>query len=348
MAFGINDNMQSISANESDAHQLPLKRVVIVVYPGVTLLDAAGPAQVFSSANNALKDEELSFYEVMLASPTGGMIMTDSAVELATVSLQQAAAEPIDTLIAAGGEGIFELAAEQRLVDWIKDQSDLCRRLASTCMGAFLMADAGLLAGQDVTTHWRHVEALQSRHPEINVKRDPLFVRNGRIWSSAGVTAGIDLALAMVEEDLGHDAAMYVAQSLVVYFKRPGGQSQFSNVLKAQQQDRGGTFSDLHAWIASNLQCDLSVNSLALQMSMSPRTFARLYKEHTGCTPAKSVEIIRVDTAKRQLERGSLSISRIADASGFRDEQQLRRAFQRHVGVSPGDYRNKFGCSTSP
>jgi transcriptional regulator GlxA family with amidase domain len=213
-------------------------------------------------------------------------------------------------------------------------------------MGAFLAAEAGLLTGQTVTTHWRRVEELQDRYPDIRVQSDPLFTRNGKMWSSAGVTAGIDLALAMVEEDHGHHVAMQVAQSLVVFLKRPGGQSQFSNVLAAQKDDSGGTFSDLHAWIAGNLQADLVVEKLAQHAGMSPRTFARLYKERTGITPAKSVEMMRVDAAKHLLEQTATALAKIATRTGLVDEQRMRRAFLRHVGVSPHEYRRTFGTQS--
>ena len=330
---------------ENDRKQTP-RQVVILIYPGVTLLDVAGPAQTFSSANNADLGTAKPDYRVVLASLDGGMVMTDSSIEMNTVSLRSLANKPIDTLIVAGGNGVFEALEERRLVDWIKDRGKQCRRVASTCMGAFLTAEAGLLDGQCVTTHWRQVEELQRRYPDIDVRRDPLFINNGNMWSSAGVTAGIDLALAMVEKDFGHNAAMQVAQALVVFFKRPGGQSQFSKVLLAQRQDNGGAFSDLHAWIAGNLQSDLKVETLAKRVAMSPRTFARSYKDKTGRTPAKSVELIRVDMAKQYLERGADPLAKIAFLSGFQDEQRLRRAFRRHVGTSPSDYRDKFGITT--
>lgn len=317
--------------------------MVIVIYPGVTLLDAAGPAQVFASANNADAIRSgAPHYEVVLASPAGGRITTDTGITVDTLALSQAEAGPIDTLVIAGGDGIFDLIEEQTLVDWLSARHDACRRIASTCMGAFLTARAGLLAGKSATTHWRYISELQRRHPDIDVKCDPLFLKHGKIWSSAGVTAGIDLALAMVEEDHGHEAAMQVAQTLVVFFKRPGGQSQFSNVLRAQQSDRDGTFSDLHAWIAANLQGDLSVDALADRAGMSARTFARRYRERTGVTPARSVEILRVDAAKRMLENGANALAEIAAATGLGDEQRMRRAFVRHVGTSPVEYRSKF------
>ena len=346
--------------------------VVIVVYPGVTLLDVAGPAQVFTTVNKALAAGKIGSsqagngqagngqsggggakreaggpcYRVLLASPHGGEIATDTGITLGSVSLSRAAATAVDTLILAGGEGVFEALSQAALLRWIAARQRGCRRLATTCMGAFLAAEAGLLDGRTVTTHWKVVDELQRRYPKIDVHCDPLFIRDGNVWSSAGVTAGIDLALAMLEDDHGHDIAMQVAQSLVVFLKRPGGQSQFSRVLAAQKQDGGGRFSDLHAWIAGNLQRDLTVETLADCAAMSPRSFARLYKQHTGLTPAKSVEMMRVDAAKRLLEQSNLPPIEIAERSGLVDEQRLRRAFLRHLGVTPQAYRRTFGRRT--
>jgi transcriptional regulator GlxA family with amidase domain len=345
--FGINNNMQSKTANTDYMDNQPpnqrSKRIVFVIYPGVSLLDVTGPVQAFSSANNTIFAKGRRFYEVVIASPTGGPILTDCMVELGSVSLDVAIKEPIDTLIVAGGDGVFDAMEQSDLISWIKTQSTNCRRIASTCMGSFLTAAAGLLKGQSVTTHWRHVAKLQKDFPDLDVKCDPLFVRNGNIWSSAGVTAGIDLALAMIEEDIGHEPAMQVAQALVVFVKRPGGQSQFSDVLNIQAAETDGMFTDLHAWIADHLNGDLSVPKLADQLAMSPRSFSRKYKERTGVTPAKTVELIRVDAAKRALARSHLPLARIASDIGFLDEQRLRRAFQRHVGTSPSAYREKFG-----
>ncbi len=356
--------------------------VVIVVYPGVTLLDAAGPAQVFTTVNKALATSAIGnsqagdgqagdgqagdgqagdgqagndqvrngimpHYRVLLASPHGGEIATDTGITLGSISLSQAAATAVDTLILAGGEGVFEALGQAALLRWIAARQRGCRRLATTCMGAFLAAEAGLLDGRSVTTHWKVVDELQRRYPKIDVHCDPLFIRDGNVWSSAGVTAGIDLALAMLEDDHGHDIAMQVAQSLVVFLKRPGGQSQFSRVLAAQKQDGGGRFSDLHAWIAGNLRRELTVETLADCAAMSPRSFARLYKQHTGLTPAKSVEMMRVDAAKRLLEQTKLPPIEIAERSGLVDEQRLRRAFLRHLGVTPQAYRRTFGCGAT-
>lgn len=324
-----------------------MKRIVIVVYPGVTLLDAAGPAQVFSSANDMLRrDGRDPAYDLILASPRGGAITTDTGIVVQSLALASLSEQAIDTMIISGGIGVFDCLEEDRLLEWVVARHQECRRVATTCMGAFVTAKAGLLAGQKVATHWRYTEDLQCQHPDILVEKDPLFVRSGKMWSAAGVTSGIDLALAMVEEDHDHRIAMKVAQALVVFFKRPGGQSQFSNVLNVQARDEDGLFSRLHAWMAENLGGDLSVETLAQQAAMSPRSFARRYKERTGTTPARSVEIMRVDAAKRMLEREpDLPLSRIARSSGLGDEQRLRRAFLRHLGVPPQDYRRKFGAA---
>ncbi|WP_300013600.1 GlxA family transcriptional regulator [uncultured Roseobacter sp.] len=333
---GINDNMQSKTANT-------IRRVVFIIYPGVTLLDVTGPLQAFSSANNTEIANGKRHYQIEVASPDGGPVATDCQVDLSSIPLEQVARDPIDTLIVAGGEGVFDAVEQRDLVDWLAATSKGCRRIASTCMGSFLTAAAGLINGHSVTTHWRQVDELKRRFPEIDVKRDPLFIRNGNMWSSAGVTAGIDLALAMIEEDMGHEAAMQVAQALVVFFKRPGGQAQFSDVLNIQASETEGLFADLHAWIAGHLQSDLIVPKLAERIAMSPRSFSRKYKEKTGMTPAKAVEIMRVDAAKRALARSDLQLGEIAFNAGFSDEQRLRRAFQRHVGVSPLAYRDTFG-----
>ena len=307
--------MPSISAKTPEGRAVPARRVVILIYPGVTLLDAAGPAQVFCTANNQeARAPGTPSYELLLASPSGGEIPSDSGVTMGTLSLAEAAAEPIDTLIVSGGIGVFDLFEERQVIDWIRTQNRSCRRLASTCMGAFLTAEAGLVDGETVTTHWNHIEDLRRRYPKIDVQCDPLFVRSGRLWSSAGVTAGIDLALAMVEEDHGHEVAMQVARSLVVFVKRPGGQSQFSNVLIAQQADGDGGFSELHAWIAGHLASDLKVETLARRAGMSPRSFARRFKRATGLSPHDWLLRQRVRRAQDLLETSDLTVERIGEA----------------------------------
>lgn len=318
--------------------------MVIVAYPGVTLLDVTGPAQVFSTAND-LAAEPFTRYEVVLASRTGGVVPTDTGIGLATASLKAAAAKPIDTLLVAGGLGVFDAANDEHLTAWFQRQALRSRRAGSTCMGTFLMAAAGLLTGKRAATHWRWCDELQKRYPNIVVQRDPIFVRDGAIWSSAGVTAGIDLALAMVEEDHDHRLAAKVSSSLVVFLKRPGGQSQFSAALMAQADDANGRFSALHAWIADNLDKDLRVERLAERAGMSARSFARTYTAYVGTTPAKAVERMRVEAAKSLLVRRGVALATVARRSGFHDKERMRRAFTRQVGVSPVEFRSRFSSA---
>jgi transcriptional regulator GlxA family with amidase domain len=318
--------------------------VVIVVYPGVTLLDATGPAQVFAEAAHVVPAANPP-YRVVLASRSGGPVATDTGIALGTISLADAASRPIDTLLVAGGMGVFAAAADTRLVAWIRRQAPRARRAGSTCMGAFLTAAAGLLRGRRAVTHWRWCETLQERHPEATIERDPIFVRDGPVWSSAGVSAGIDLALAMVEEDHGHDAALSVARRLVVYLKRPGGQAQFSVLLAAQSADRDGVFDPLHAWMSDNLAADLRVDRLAERVGMSPRNFARRYAARMGATPAHAVEMLGVEAARRLLEDAGIPVKTVAARCGFGDYERLRRSFLRTIGVAPTAYRDRFGTA---
>ncbi len=319
----------------------------MLVYPGVTLLDATGPLQVFDEARS-LGPPGRPRYEVLLASRDGGPVTSNTGVTIGTVSLAEAAKGPLDTLLIAGGRGVFDTTDDAALVDWVRRQAARADRVGSSCMGAFLTAAAGLLAGRRVVTHWRWCDELQRRYPGLSVERDPIFIRDGPIWSSAGVSAGIDMALAMVADDHGHGAALEVARSLVVYLKRPGGQSQFSAPLNAQAQDHLGAFDSLHDWMAANLDGDLRVERMAERAGMSPRSFARRYAAETGATPAKVVETMRVEEAQRLLEEGQLAIGQVAGRSGFGDDERMRRAFLRQLGIAPIEYRRRFGtCGTA-
>jgi transcriptional regulator GlxA family with amidase domain len=223
--------------------------------------------------------------------------------------------------------------------------SGISRRMCSICTGAFLLAEAGVLNGRRAVTHWNYIKHLQNKYPSIRVEGDPIYIKDGAIWSSAGISAGIDLALALIEEDLGSALAMQVARFLVVFLKRPGGQSQFSAPLEMQMtaaRETDEKFSNLHAWIAAHLTSDLSVQSLARQARMSPRTFARNYVLQIGKTPAKAVELLRLEAARRMLESTTTSIKRAASLCGFGDEERMRRAFVRCIGVNPLEYRRRF------
>ena len=319
-----------------------MRRIVFIAFADAQLLDLAGPLQVFASAREmALRRCLPDPYALALGSLEGGAVVTSSGVALLTEPLAALGRRPVDTLIAAGGPGSRRAQDEQPLTRWIGRQAQRARRVCSVCTGAFLLGAAGLLDGRRVTTHWHAAEELRGRYPKAVVDPDPIFLRDGKVWTSAGVSAGIDLALALVEEDIGRDMALAVARHLVVFLKRPGGQSQFSAFLRSQTAD-DGKFAALHDWLPQHLSGDLRVEALATRVGMSPRNFARLYRERTGMTPAKAVERLRVEAARRALEEGAAPIAGIARDCGFGDEERMRRAFLRLLGVPPRHYRQRF------
>ncbi|HWG81130.1 MAG TPA: GlxA family transcriptional regulator [Stellaceae bacterium] len=319
-----------------------MRHIVFVAFEQALLLDIAGPLQVFASARDlSVQDGLADPYRLSVVSPKGGDIRTSSGLALATRRLGALNAEAIDTLITVGGFGSRAAIREAALIRWIARRSQRARRVCSVCTGAFLLAEAGLLDGRRAVTHWGSCDALAQRYPRVRVERDPIFLRDGKIWTSAGVTAGIDLALALVEEDLGRAMALRVARHLVVFLKRPGGQSQFSAMLESQAQE-GEAFADLHEWMAQHLAADLGVEALAARAGMSPRNFARVYTRRMGTTPAKAVERLRIDAARRALEESDASIESIARRCGFGDEERLRRSFLRRLGVPPRQYRARF------
>jgi transcriptional regulator GlxA family with amidase domain len=315
--------------------------VAIVAFPGVTLLDISGPAQVFAE----LQEIELptASYSLSYLSASGGLVQTDVGMMIDTAPISSVRPQEVDTLVIPGGPGIWELRQDADLMDWISEVLPKARRIASVCLGAFVLAWTGVLDGKRAATHWRYCPRLADSFPSIRVEPNAVFVKDGRVWSSAGVSAGIDLALAMIEEDFGHTTALDIARRLVVFLKRPGGQSQFSTVLAAQASDVEGRFSALHAWIVENIAGDLKVETLAQKAGMSPRTFARAYASRTGMTPASGVEALRVETARLLLESSEIGgVVEIAQRAGFGDDERMRRAFMRHLGVSPSEYRNRF------
>ena len=315
---------------------------MIVIYPNVTLLDATGPAEVFGTAANPYAGGPPG-YKVVLASKQGGLVTAEGGIVMGTCSLAEACAEPIDTLLIAGGVGVFEAARDREIVDWVAQEAPRARRYGTTCMGTFLPAAAGLLDGRRVVTHWHWCDRLRREYPALNVEDDPIFVQDDDFWSSAGVTAGIDMALAMVEEDHGHDLALEVARRLVVYLKRPGGQSQFSAALDAQTAEGAGSLIALHGWMRENLAEDLRVERLADMAGMSPRNFARVFLRRFGVTPAKAVEAMRVEAAQKLLVGEGATVAIVAHECGFRDDERMRRAFLRQTGIAPVDYRRRFG-----
>jgi transcriptional regulator GlxA family with amidase domain len=277
--------------------------------------------------------------------PEAGQIATSSGLPIVAGRSIRQASGPVDTLIVAGGQGTRAAMENARLVSWIRRTAPGARRVASVCSGAFLLGEAGLLDGRRATTHWAACDALARRYPTARVERDPIFVRDGRISTSAGVTAGMDLALELVEEDGGRDLALAVARWLVMFLRRPGGQSQFSVQLRAQVAERRG-LRDLQGWIADHLGDDLSVTALARRARMSPRNFARAFRREIGATPAAYVEAQRIEGARLLLETADLSVAEVATACGFARVETMHRAFRRGVRVSPAQYRRHFRAAS--
>ena len=319
----------------------PPRVVEILAFPAVQLLDVAGPLQVFATANELAAPGAAPAppYAPHVIAPADAAVVSSSGLGLATQPLPAAAA-PVHTLIVAGGPGVQAAAADAALVAWLAAHAAAAERVVSVCTGAFLLAAAGLLDGRRATTHWRWCEALARRFPAVRVESDPIFVRDGAIWTSAGVTAGIDLALALVEQDLGRAAALAVARHLVVFLKRPGGQAQFSAALASQHADAG--FAPLHAWMRAHLDRDLSVPALSAKAGMSERSFLRHYRGATGTTPARMVERLRVEGACRLLSDTRQPLKRVASRCGFGSEETMRRSFLRVLRTAPRDWRERF------
>lgn len=305
---------------------------MIVAFPGVQSLDVTGPTEVFAAAGG---------HRVELVAPVAGPVRSSSGLGLVA---EQAVADvrgPVDTLVVAGGPGTRAAARDREVVTAVGRLAARSRRVASVCTGAFVLAASGLLDGRRATTHWASCDLLARLHPTVSVEPDAIFVRDGDVWTSAGVTAGIDLALAMVEQDLGRAAALRVARQLVVFLKRPGGQSQFSAQLAGQFSDRAAV-RDLQAWIVDHLAERLTVERLATRAAMSPRHFARVFRQDTGVTPARFVERARVEAARRALEDTNQSVDTIARTCGFGTAETMRRTFLRTLRASPREYRNRF------
>jgi transcriptional regulator GlxA family with amidase domain len=314
--------------------------VEVLAYPSVKLLDVTGPIQVFATANAfAAQAGEAIPYAIRIVARGGERIEASAGVELAVHPLSQVDAA-LDTLVIAGGPGVNAAAADTFLVDWVRKRGKQARRTASVCTGAFLLAASGMLDGRRAVTHWAFCAELAGRFPDIRVEPDPIFVQDGAIWTSAGVTAGIDLALALVEEDLGRSVALAVARDLVVFLKRPGGQAQFSEFLSLQTSE--DKFGALHDWIGNHLGADLSLPVLARQAGMSERSFSRHYAEATGQTPARAIERLRVQGARNLLAETRLPVKRISQRCGFGSEETMRRSFLRILDTTPQDYRARF------
>jgi len=312
----------------------------VLAYPAVQLLDVTGPVQVFASANDVVAGAGgLPPYVLRVVAQGGQGVTASAGLALAAGPLTPVG-EALDTLLVAGGEGAEAAAEDPTLVDWVRERATQARRVASVCTGAFLLAAAGILDGRRAATHWKYCAKLAQRFPAVRVEPDPIYVCDGPVWTSAGVTAGIDLALALVEEDLGRSVALAVARYLVVFLKRPGGQAQFSEALALQTTE--DKFGALHDWINRHLADDLSLAVLADQAGMSERSFSRRYAEATGQTPARAIERLRLEAARRLLSESRLPVKRIAQRCGFGSEETMRRSFVRLLSVTPQDYRARF------
>jgi transcriptional regulator GlxA family with amidase domain len=319
------------------------KTVVILALPGVQFLDVAGPLDIFAEANAQLGR---GAYQLLVAAAEPGAIRSSSGVRLIPDRIiDRDIDETIDTLLVAGCPNAAESPVDDLVVKWLRRRAPRARRYGSVCSGAFFLAAAGLLDGKRVTTHWAVAERLAARYPSVIVEPDAIQVRDGKLRTAAGVTAGLDLALSLVEEDLGRPVAMKVASQLVMFFKRPGGQMQFSRKGEAVPAGRGA-LQELQRWVAANPALDHNVTSLAKRMQLSPRHFARLFKSEVGVTPASWVEESRVCAARKILEVGSEPPKQVALHCGFADADTFRRAFARHVGVTPAEYRKRFARIT--
>ena len=320
-----------------------VRRVVVVVYPGIQSLDVSGPVEVFATAGFERDREE---YRIEVASPDGAPVRTSSGLSIGAEHAVNAVRGDIDTLVVAGGRGVHAAIEDASFVAAVARLAKRSRRVTSVCTGAFVLAEAGLLDGKRATTHWASCELLAERFPTVSVEPDPIFVRDGNVATSAGVTAGMDLALALVEDDLGRATALAVARRLVLFLRRPGTQSQFSAQLAVQIADRN-PLRDAQHHIAEHPAADLSVAALARLVGMSERNFARCFRNEIGVTPARYVEQARIETARRLLEETDDNVIAVARRAGFGTAETMRRTFLRVVRTSPNAYRSRFRSSVA-
>lgn len=319
------------------------RQLLMLTFPEMQTLDVTGPLEVFALATRLppMQGIRSPGYAIDLVAHQAGLVPTSSGLELNVQRAWHTVRGDIDTLIVPGGPGAKAAAHNQPLLRWLRHTARRTRRLASVCTGAILLAEAGLLDHRRATTHWSYCAEFAHRYPQVTVEPDPIFVRDENVYTSAGITAGMDLALALVEEDLGREVALMVARWLVLFLKRPGGQAQFSIQLSTQVAQRA-PLGKLQRWMLDHLHADLSVEALAQRACMSPRNFARVFTREVGMTPARFVEQARVEEARRQLEDTTSSVETIAAQSGFHSAERMRRAFLRTLHVAPSAYRHRF------
>lgn len=322
----------------------PLRTIAIVLFDRVDLLDVTGPPEVFALLQREMP--EPTGYRVLLAAASLDAVTTSAGVRvLPDICFTDLAREPIDTLIVPGAvtvdaAGRVQAQADPAVVGWVQMLAAQSRRVASVCVGAHILAAAGLLDGKLATTHWSTAAQLASEHPAVQVDADPIYIQQGRIWTGAGLTTCLDLALALVADDFGNALALRVARQLVMFLKRPGGQSQFSVMLEPLSTTR--RMDTLRQYIAAHLGQPLSLLDLAEQMHVSDRQLARIFKTELGMTPAAYLEAARVEAARQQLEATDTPLARVAHTCGFNTTDTLQRAFRRTLGITPTEYRNRF------
>lgn len=317
------------------------RTIAFFLFDGFQLLDAAGPIAAFEMPGRAMEPRP---YSLRLVSRDGGLVASSSGAALQTESIREV--RGVDTLVVAGGPGVRAASQCPETVAFVREQAEIAGRVSSVCTGAYILAAAGLLDGREATTHWSRTRDFARRFPKVLFRPDRIYTRDGRFWTSAGITAGIDLALALIEDDLGAEVSKQVARQLVVYHRRGGGQSQFSALLEFDSP--GNRFASLFPWIRENIGEVLSVDRLAQQANMSERNFARAFRKETGVTPAKAVERIRLDAARGLTESTQEPIEAIAARTGFGDAERMRNAFLRMYGQPPQGMRRamRTGAST--
>ena len=325
-------------------HDQTCRHIGMLAFTGCEILDVCGPLDIFCYTNFMLQQlgkTSKPVYSFEILAEQAGPVATTFGVQLVANRAFNDAGSEFDTLIIAGGVGAMATRENGEMIEWIRRTSQSVRRVASICTGAFLLAECGLLDGRRATTHWHFCENLARDYPTVQVEPDRIFIRDGTYYTSGGITAGIDLALALVEDDWGSEVANRVARFLLVFFRRPGGQSQFSSFIPVEAKTRMDV-RELQGWIIDHPTEDLSVEALAERLLMSPRNFARVFLKEVGTTPASFVEQVRINVARSKIEQTKLPLKLISEQSGFGSDEQMRRTFQRHLKVSPQDYRERF------
>ena len=328
----------------SPASSRPL-RVALFAYPDLQALDLSGPFEMFARATRLLRDEGRAQpgYSIVVVGTEKGPITASSGFRFLPDTTFHTLRGEVDTLIVIGGRGVDSVVGDRAALDWLRGMAGKVRRLASVCTGAFLLAEAGLLDGRMATTHWSRATELARRYPKVRVEEDRIWVRDGNLYTSAGVTAGMDLALALIEEDLGAEVALAVARLMVMYLRRPGDQSQYSAPLRLQAAQTPSV-RELVAWAAEHPANDLSVPALAQRVGKSPRHLSRVFRKELGVGPGEAIEQLRLEAARRALQQSRAGLKEIADRCGFSSAEVLRRAFLRVLHVTPSAYRARFGA----